>query len=950
MRLFKDFLIAVKEITLEYLKSRIFPITVLIIVLFVVLVNRLFTLQVKQGNQYTETIDVRSEKTLQVSSIRGNIYDVNGKLLAYNEMAYTLTYGNDSSLSDTAKQMGISDNELKNRIIKNTLDILHKNGDDIDISFNLKYSNGKYSYRVKDTQLKLFLKDVYSVNSIDKLTEEQINSTPEETAQYLYNLFGISSEYPPEEAYQILNCRYNLWMNRFKQYVPVEIAHNISESSRASLVEAKDMLLGMDIVVTSIRKYNDAEYFAHIIGYIGKASQEDIDRLNELDTGNIYDSEDYVGKAGVEKIYEAQLHGTDGTQTLYVDNLGKVLEVKDSTPALAGNDVYLSIDADLQMYCYDMLEQEISNILISHLVDVAYAPDYNANKDIPITDVYAAFFNNNQLSLEHMAGPDATELESSVYQNFLIHQEEALQRMSELMGENNVALIDLSPEYKDYCEYVCEMLSEDKIYDYGKLDLHAQQFIDYTNEASSLQDFLKYCISVEAIDTRSIEEAGSYHDNDDIYGLLKDYVIENLKDNSNFNNRILTNMIRQGIISGYDVIELIYDQRILNREGDIDYATLKNGGMNSYNFFITKLRSSEITPSMLNLEPCSGSIVVTDVATGEVRALVSYPSYDNNFLTNRVDPDYYNALLLNNSSPLMNRSCQMLSAPGSTFKIVTTVAGINEGVLGLDEFIADQGVFEKAYTKPQCWIHRDYNTNHGVINIPTAIDVSCNYFFYEVGWRLAMGSGRYNDNSGLVRLNKYAAQFGLGDKSGLELDEAAPHLSDMDSVTSAIGQGTNQYAPIQMAKYITGIANNGTVYDLSILSRITDYNGNIIQEAPHTVYSQVDGSPEMWDKIRTGMRLVVTDDLSDDKMLNGVGVAIAGKTGTAQVGENHPANALFISYAPFENPEVSVTVIIPNGYTSRNAGQLAGFVYAYLYDKESLVNAKFETNKSSAGD
>ena len=157
MKLFKDFLIAVKEITLEYIKSRIFPITLLIIILFITLVNRLFTLQIKQGNQYTETIDVRSEKTLQVSSIRGNIYDVNGKLLAYNEMAYTLTYGNDSSISETAKQMGISDNELKNRIIKNTLDILHKNGDDIDLSFNLKYSNGKYSYRVKDSQLKLFL-------------------------------------------------------------------------------------------------------------------------------------------------------------------------------------------------------------------------------------------------------------------------------------------------------------------------------------------------------------------------------------------------------------------------------------------------------------------------------------------------------------------------------------------------------------------------------------------------------------------------------------------------------------------------------------------------------------------------------------------------------------------------------------------------------------------------
>ena len=140
MRLIKDFLIALKEVTLEYLKSRIFPVTVVIILLFCALVGRLFKLQIKQGNQYTETIDVRSEKTIQVNSIRGNIYDVNGKLLAYNEIAYTLTYGNDTSLPDEAEKMGISNDELRNRVIKNTLDILHKNGDDIDISFSIKYS------------------------------------------------------------------------------------------------------------------------------------------------------------------------------------------------------------------------------------------------------------------------------------------------------------------------------------------------------------------------------------------------------------------------------------------------------------------------------------------------------------------------------------------------------------------------------------------------------------------------------------------------------------------------------------------------------------------------------------------------------------------------------------------------------------------------------------------
>ena len=947
MRLFKDFLIAIKEVALEYFQSRIFPVTALFIVLFCMLVGRLFKLQIEQGYQYTETIDVRAEKTLQVSSIRGNIYDVNGKLLAYNEIAYTLTYGNDPSLSDAAKQMGISDDELKNRILKNTLDILHKNGDDIDITFSIKYSNGLYSYRVKDAQLAQFLKDVYALNSVDELTEEILNQSAGTTVNYLYDVFGISEEYDRNTAFQILVCRYNLWMNRFKQYVPVEIAHNISDSSRASIVEAKDVLLGMDTLVTSVRKYNDALYFAHIIGYVGKASPEDIEYFNSMDSGNVYDAEDYVGKSGVERSFETDLHGTDGTQTLYVDNLGKVLEVKNSTPALAGNDIYLSIDSDLQKYCYDMLEKEIANIIITHLVDAAYAPDHNIHHDIPITDVYAAFFNNNQLSMEHMSSANASELESSIYRNFLEHQQYTLDRMDEMLTDNNVVLGDLQSEYRDYCEFVCEMLSKDKIYDYGKVDLFSNEYNSYVNQTSSLQDYLKYCISIEAIDIRGIEETGDYNDSDDIYDKLRDYIIEHLRNNEDFNDRVITNMIRQGDISGGDIISLIYDQGLLRKEGDAEYEAYQSGAISAYNFFREKLKNGGITPAMLALEPCSGSVVITDVTTGEVRALVSYPSYDNNYLTNRVDPDYYAKLLDDKTSPLLNRSCQMLSAPGSTFKIVSTVAGVNEGVLGLDDYIADQGIFEKAYTKPQCWIMRDYNTTHGVINIPTAIDVSCNYFFYEVGWRLATGGGRYNDNAGLNRLNKYVAQFGMAEKSGIELEEVEPHPSDNDAVVSAIGQGKNLYTPVNLAKYVTGVANNGTVYNLSVMNKVTDYNGNIIRETPHEIYNQVDGPSGMWDRIRQGMRLVVTDDLSDNRMLNGINVHVAGKTGTAQVGDNHPANSLFISYAPYENPEVSVSVIIPNGYTSRNAGQLAGFIYAFMYDKEALVNATFEQDTNN---
>ena len=893
-------------------------------------------------------IDVRSEKNLQIDSIRGNIYDVNGKLLAYNEMAYTLTFGNDSYISTQAKNFGISENELKNRILADAIAILWANNDDIDSGFNIKYEKGSYSFRVSGAQLNQFRKDAYAVTSLDDLKDDQKNASAQEMAEYLYKLFEISPDYDRNIAIRILACRYNLWLNRFRQYVPVEIAHNISERSRSSIIEAKDKLLGLDITVTSLRKYNDAEYFAHIIGYVGKASQEDINSLNAENNGKEYDADDYVGKAGVERVFENQLHGIDGNQVMYVDNLGKVIDVKSTTPALAGNDVYLTIDSDLQKYCYDMLQNEISNIIIANLRDIAYAPEYNSKHEIPITDVYAAFFNNNQFDLNSMNSEGATELEHRIYDSFIVHQTQTLDQMNAMLTSNNAPLSELSNEYRDYCEYVCEMLSEAKIYNYGKVDLFSEEFNDYVNHNSSLQDYLKYCISIEAIDIRSIADEDSYNDNSEIFEILRNYIISNLRDNESFNNRILTNMVRQGDITGLDIINLIYDQGILSREGDQEYASVLSGAMNCYNFFVTKLKHSEITPAMLALEPCSGSIVVTDSNTGEVRALVSYPSYDNNYLTNQVDADYYNKLLSNNTSPLLNRSCQMLTAPGSTFKLVTTVAGVNEGVIGLYDFIADEGVFDKVYTKPMCWIYRDYEAVHGVINIPKAIDVSCNYFFYEIGYRLAkLDEGKYNDNKGLTRLNKYAAEFGLDSKSGLELDEAAPHLSDIDAVTSSIGQGTNQYAPVQLSRYVTAVANNGKVYDLTILSKVTDFAGNVVYEQPHNVSNVVEGSDELWNQIHTGMRMVVTDDLKDDKMLNGINVSVAGKTGTAQVGDEHPANSLFVSYAPYSKPEVTVTVIIPNGYTSRNAGQLAGFVYAYMYDKEALVNASFVQDSSS---
>ncbi len=950
MRLLKDIFISLKEILSEYLKSRVFPITLLIVVLFMLLINRLFTIQIEEGEEYTKTFEVKSEKTLTVSSIRGNIYDVNGNLLAYNNISYTLTFGNDTSLPDIAKKLNMTESKLKNRIINNTLNILKENGDDLDATMNIRYKDDKYYYNIEGDQLRYFLKDVYAANTVDDLTPEQENATAEESAKYLKKLFEIGNEYDEETAYKILCCRYNLWLNRFQQYVPVEVAHNISDKSRAAITENKDNLLGMDIQVTSSRVYNDAKYFSHIIGYVGRASQDDIDILNEELGENKYDSNDVVGKAGIERVYEKDLHGTDGEQTLFVDNLGKVLEVTKDTASIAGNDVYLTIDSDLQKYCYDMLERELASILISKIEDKAYVSSEEKTKIIPITDVYASFFSNNYIKINDMKRSGATDLEKSIYDSYTYRLQLTLDTMEGLLTDNPVELKNLDAEYQDYCEYICEMLASNGIYDSTAFSHNSKEFIDYISDQSSLQDFLRFLIKSEAINISSIEKEGEYYDSDEMYSMLIDYIIDYLQTDLDFNNRVIKNMIRQGNISGHDVIALLYTQGVLTRNADVDYDDFLAGKLTPCNFIRKKLESLEITPAMLALTPCSGAVVVTDANTGEVRAMVSYPSYDNNYLTNKVDPDYYDMLLADRTNPLYNRATMMRTAPGSTFKPVSAVTGVSEGVLGLDEYITDLGVFEEVYTKPKCWIYRDEKMTHGSINIPKALDISCNYFFFTVGYRLATRSGKYIDDEGLASLKKYAAMFGLTKKSGIEIEEIEPKFSDNDAVTSAIGQGRHNYAPVQLARYVNTIANSGTCYNLSLMNKITDYEGNVVKSSSHTIASQVNIDASLWDSIHTGMRMVVTDDLAQNKLLNSINVEVSGKTGTAQEGEDKPAHALFISYAPSSAPEVSVTTVIPNGFSSANAADLTGFIYAYLYDKEALNDATFTEDSGQVGD
>lgn len=942
--MFKEFFSLIKESIIEHVKHRLFVVTVLFLVLFGILIYRLFDLQIVNGEKYQESFTYKSVKTVAVKATRGNIYDCNGKLLAYNEASYTLSYISGTDLTEAAAAKETTSNELRNDIVYKTILILEQNGDKMSVSLPLKLTSKGFEFTVSGNTLNTFLMNVYGASSVDSLTEEQASSTADDIFKYMRgkDLFNISETYSDEAALKILAVRYEIWLNRYQQYMSVQLADGISEESYAAIKENSDELLGMEVSVESHRVYNDSVYFAQIIGYIGNISNEELEKYNEtLDDSEKYGANDMVGKMGLESEFESYLRGKDGYQKMYVDNMGKVIEMIDSKDPVAGNDIYLTIDSDLQKYCYNALETEIASILLAHIKNVTTSTDKD---DIPITDVYFALFDNNVISIDDLAAKDASELEQSVNSYFQSAKQNTLSRLDDILNVSHTPLHDLTLQYQDYMEFICEQLSEMGIYNPSKIDKSDAAYVSYINNSISLCEYLKYAISQGAIDISGISTKSDYYDTDEIYNVLTEYILKEFENNTSFDKLVFKYMIISGELTGSQVINLLYDQGILNMATDADYSDYKAGVMGSYDFICKKIKNLEITPAMLALDPCSGSIVVTNPNNGTVKAMTSYPSYDNNRLTNMIDADYYSKITTDKTTPMYSRATMQQTAPGSTFKMITAFAGMNEGVIGVNDVIQTKGYFDKTETPAKCWI---YPSAHGTIGISKAIEESCNYFFYELGYRMATkDTGTYSDITGVERLQKYAGMFGFDSTSGIELPESKPQISDADSIRTAIGQGTNNFTATQLARYVTTLANSGTCYDLSLVSEIKDIDGNVVYKNEHKVQNQLDFPVEQWNVVRQGMRQVVSVHTSSSALINQINVAVAGKTGTAQQSEARPNHALFVSFAPYENPEVTVTSVIPFGYSSGNAVELSGLVYAYLYDPDVLENTTITGNNA----
>ena len=952
--MFREIIDRIKEGVEYIMKSRLMMLIIVFCLTSTVLIGRLFYLQIVRGEEYLENYKLQIRRTSEIPATRGNIYDRNGELIAYNELAYSVT------IQDTVPTNTGSDekNEILNTILNKVLSIVEANGDSVIDSFGIILdSAGEYQFAETNETLRLrFVADVYGEAYTDDLDQDQRTQSAAEIMHYLCSKrYGLDDENnDPSYILKMVNMRYAMGLNSYQQFLSTTLASDVSDETAAAIMENQDTLAGVDIEEESLRRYPDGEYFASIIGYIGPMSQEEYDQLDE-DEKKKYSLSDIVGKTGIEQAFDSTLQGEKGESTFYVDNLGKVIDTVSSTEPKAGNDIYLTIDKNLQINAYNLLEEKIAGIVLSKLTNILeYDPSVTKDASeiiIPVSDAYHAFIANRVIDMDHFANEEAGTAEKAVYSVFEKRKETVLSDiMSQLQDPQADAYKDLSDEMQAYMSYICnDVLSASTgILLTDEIDTSDETYIAWrTDETISLNAYLNYAISQNWIDTSKLGNS-AYSSSEEIYQALLTYLEDYLDNDSNFDKLLYKYLIKSGSITGTQICAIVYEQGVLPMDEET-YNGLIAGSVDSYEWLREKIRTLEITPGQLGLEPGSGGIVVTDPNTGDTLACVSYPGYDNNRLANTMDSSYYNQLNSGTSRPFYNRATQEKTAPGSTFKMVSATAGLEEGIINSNTTFYCDGQFSTVVPSPRCWV---YPNGHGSLNVVHAIENSCNVFFYNVGYELGIDSeGNYDSNLGTDRLAKYAEMFGLGEKSGLEIDEAPPEISNEYSIQSAIGQGNNNYTVSQLNRYITAVANSGTVYDLTLIDKITDSNGSLLRDNEAGVVRTMDDiSASTWDQLHEGMELMV----SSHATFSGLDFTMAGKTGTAQQNELHPDHALFVGYAPADSPEIAVAVRIVNGYNSGYASEIGRDVSQIYFNpdlKDKLLTGEAaDLGSGMAGD
>ena len=333
----------------------------------------------------------------------------------------------------------------------------------------------------------------------------------------------------------------------------------------------------------------------------------------------------------------------------------------------------------------------------------------------------------------------------------------------------------------------------------------------------------------------------------------------------------------------------------------------------------------------------SGAVVAINVKTGEILAMASYPTYDPSLFTGGISNKDWNELISNPANPLYNRAIQAAYAPGSTFKMVSAIAGLESNNITPEEKILDTGIYDKGH-KPQCWYYSSYRLTHGLVNVSEAIKTSCNCFFYEVGYRM-----------GIDTLSKYGEYFGLGSKTGIELQgevngvlasrEYAQSKNRQwyvaDTLSAVIGQSYNSFTPLQLATYIAILSNGGHRIQPTLIKQVISPDGEEYSQDEIRAFvndklgltgvlsnEQMYFEEENVEAVLQGMK-----DVADESggtaygMFKSLPVSVGAKTGTAEAGAGSN-NGVFVGFAPFDEPEIAVAIVVEHAGHGSYAGEV----------------------------
>lgn len=938
----------------KIITSRVVPFVLIGGVLFALLVIRLFDLQIVKGSTFTNTYTMKAEKTVKTTGTRGNIYDCEGRLLAYSELAYSVVI-EDCGYYESYKER----HATMNAIIAKMITIIEENGDSIEYDFGMNYDteSGEYVYTVSGNALLRFLRDIYGHGSINDLTDEERNASAKNTEKYLRNLFKIMTpkdlydlevaerkkakedpKFKPTDYSQITTyddvmaakiayIRYNLSTNSYKRYISFTVAKNVSQKTMAAILENSDYLIGVSIAEDTVRKYNYGVYLAHILGYTGKVSPEQLIELQKADPS--YEANDVVGKAGIEEAFESVLSGTKGEKSMLVDSVGRVLEVTGEIPAVVGQDVYLTIDAELQKKLYELMERRLSEIILEYFSPLDIELMSNNYPAITVKKICFAMINNNMISMSDIATSEST----SATKCFALFSERKQALLANVLDDLNVgnAYKYLSNDMKAYVNLMRRGLIDKAFINSEKIDSSTELQTAWNNGELSFRKYLIGCIDNGWVNVYNLDLDMTYPTSEDVLNALINVSYDIISNNAEFDKLIYDYLIKNNKITPKQICLIAMEQNCFEHT-ESEYANINNNG-SIYNFLYAKIKNRQITAAQLALDPCSGSCVMENPNNGDIIAMVSYPSYDINYFSGTIDAAYYKKILNDKSTPLVNRATQTKIAPGSTFKLCTALAGLNEGVINSATTIDCDGVFDKITPNIKCHV---YPQSHSVLNLNYAIVYSCNDYFCDVGYRLCKPTATGLDyEHGIKTLKKYSDMLGLSTKTGIQIPETTPHASDYNAVVSAIGQGTHAYTALNLARYLSTVANKGTVYNSSIINHISNHDGsNVTFHEPEidSVASSINSTH--FSTVHKAMSDVLVNNNSLNRFLLPLPATFYSKSGTAQEDRSRANHALYVMFSKDlkGNPEMVCTVTIPYGYAANYAGLMATYAMSTYYD------------------